>query len=928
MAERIRTDTGEFTADEIACFERALHMEEKVGSGAARTNVITTKHSTIHAETAYVGGVLFSHVKCLIRAEPIDVLAFYMNTDSLIQTKYERGSSTKELKTLEIVNDHHIVVYASYSTPFSDREFVGDVLWRQERHDQYFMVNVPANHDKAPPSRDVVRGESIRAIRLREMAPGVTNFTLMFTMDLKGNIPSYITNNYVIPGNLEIPLVYQRYFQLIKPMSEFDKNGEDAKMLAQLLLDDIESKSSAADRLAALQLYFIRTESLRFIATTYPWFEELLWHIIDDNQPMQICLPRSTTLSAFSPADATAAGRSFATCLRGSLTPQLAVNMWFTMWDPAMAQLDAEFPLFLRPFVTRVAKCLLDKGVKNSVVLKVGARMSETQFETSEAKLGSSSIPQTKVVAKFTLGVGSLASSLTEEQRVLAATRQFSEMRTTFDRSVEIDQRGREKFCKVVQEGKEDYDKNEMGAVARGLQTIADYDAQKNKRWAKSASPLTESTTSISSKKNEVWGRATTTVRVPAAEVLAFFWNSKARCQEKADTLEKTYIEEPNRHNRLEYLEKVSPKPFAPRYFCNRIVWASTAENALIFSSFPEKPKHERVAIIGAAAKLVISVTRRVGSQNDEADVELISSLDFGGISIPLPVLEYLCSYNLRRITFAEQYFQGLRRLSEYDEKDGVAVGEMFVMKTKEEERKKKKGTNTKKKAVVAVHQIRVANVVSKHVALKEFAKKNPWFPSLVEGMLSHWLVDPAVIKTKLDNLSNKEALAIGKTFAMAVFGHQISEAAADMFCNEYLSLVELRKRERFFGPMVVTIGQRKIERAVWGLAFKVATGAMLGVLDVATDVNAISNFMLHGGRAFARALLVSIALSMTFQVLLVYGNGKKRGFRHMAKDVLIVLTGLKPTVDAFRVLNGAKAHVDDLFDPQSVFNWSKIAEM
>ena len=46
-----------------------------------------------------------------------------------------------------------------------------------------------------------------------------------------------------------------------------------------------------------------------------------------------------------------------------------------------------------------------------------------------------------------------------------------------------------------------------------------------------------------------------------------------------------------------------------------------------------------------------------------------------------------------------------------------------------------------------------------------------------------------------------------------------------------------------------------------------------------------------------------------------------------MLKEALIVVTGFKPAVDAFRVISGAKAHNDDLFHPQFELVLAKVVE-
>jgi hypothetical protein len=281
--------------------------------------------------------------------------------------------------------------------------------------------------------------------------------------------------------------------------------------------------------------------------------------------------------------------------------------------------------------------------------------------------------------------------------------------------------------------------------------------------------------------------------------------------------------------------------------------------------------------------------------------------------------MNFYMTANLSYVSEIQDYFQRLRPLSVYDEKDGAAVGEIFMIKTAEEKQRSRRKYKD---------QIRVAKVVKSHFALRDFTALHPWFPSLVEGMLSSRLRDIKSIGTKLENLSNKEALTIGRSFALSVFDRQVAEAAVDMFVNEYPALVVFAKRDKFFAAMATAMAQRQIETAPWGLIFKVGIGAVLGVLDVVTDAYAIANFTMQGNYGFARAVIGGVSVSMAIQLLLVVSNGKKRGKRHMLREALIVLSGCKPAVDAFRVIGGAKAHEDDVFDPMFELVVAKIVEM
>ena len=75
------------------------------------------------------------------------------------------------------------------------------------------------------------------------------------------------------------------------------------------------------------------------------------------------------------------------------------------------------------------------------------------------------------------------------------------------------------------------------------------------------------------------------------------------------------------------------------------------------------------------------------------------------------------------------------------------------------------------------------------------------------------------------------------------------------MWIGQYPALREFSKRRRFFAPMCITMGQRKIDRAPWGLALNVFIGALLGMLDVVTDISSISMFVKEEKMDLAYAL-------------------------------------------------------------------------
>ena len=198
----------------------------------------------------------------------------------------------------------------------------------------------------------------------------------------------------------------------------------------------------------------------------------------------------------------------------------------------------------------------------------------------------------------------------------------------------------------------------------------------------------------------------------------------------------------------------------------------------------------------------------------------------------------------------------------------------------------------------------------------------------MVSGMLNNSLSDPKTINTKLDNLSNKEAMFMGRSLSSALRERKVAEAGVDQWMQQYPALIELSKSSKFFLPMAITIGRRKLIQAPWGLAFKVGVGAVLSMLNVATDINTIINFFREGKLVYMYATVAMISFVLVLLLLFVYIQHKKKGARSVLKESLIVLFFLKPVVGAFRVVSQRKASDNDMVDPLFELIGSKIIEM
>ena len=195
--------------------------------------------------------------------------------------------------------------------------------------------------------------------------------------------------------------------------------------------------------------------------------------------------------------------------------------------------------------------------------------------------------------------------------------------------------------------------------------------------------------------------------------------------------------------------------------------------------------------------------------------------------------------------------------------------------------------------------------VIDSYASLREYASLNPWFPSLITGMMSNWinyLKKERDITSKLDNLTNSEALEIGEALAKALDAGVTAEAGVDHWILQYPSMKELCKREKFFLPFVVTIGKRKLIEAPWGLLLRVSVGAFLSFMDSSTNVSTVYFYLKQGRTNYAAAQIAIILLCMSFQMIIVHIQHGQKPTRILLREYLFVVLLIRPMIEVYRV--------------------------
>ncbi|GMI40481.1 hypothetical protein TeGR_g7371, partial [Tetraparma gracilis] len=255
-----------------------------------------------------------------------------------------------------------------------------------------------------------------------------------------------------------------------------------------------------------------------------------------------------------------------------------------------------------------------------------------------------------------------------------------------------------------------------------------------------------------------------------------------------------------------------------------------------------------------------------------------------------------------------------LRNMDAYDKSDGRALGYRL---TYPDEKNKKTPSEA------------VAHIVELHKGLSQLSQEHPWIVAFLEEVLLGGLHRNKAVSTKLDCLSEAEARKIGKNLPGALRARKQASGGVYQWKNQNPSMVELFEKYPWVEEMVETMGEELLKNAAWGLWFRVITGSGLSMVDLATDINVIRvYFGEEGQEGYGWMMLGMVLASMGLQLLMVLVQNGKMGWGKLMREALIVVSGLKPGVDAMRVVSNAEMHEHHLFDAKLELMATKGIEM
>ena len=193
-----------YSTMEDGAIETLLRMLRPFEGGSASVNRSETKHDA-------ATGRLYGHAVLEVRADPLDIVAFMLSTDSrYLQSSNAANPRMVRYDTLEHVNAHHTICFVRYNAPgVKDRTFINAFIAKQlaDNPPTYAVVVVPIpSHDKIGPEDEAgaVRAENFRGFRFTAAAPGVSRLEYCCSLDLRGRIPQFVTDKVATPAQMKV----------------------------------------------------------------------------------------------------------------------------------------------------------------------------------------------------------------------------------------------------------------------------------------------------------------------------------------------------------------------------------------------------------------------------------------------------------------------------------------------------------------------------------------------------------------------------------------------------------------------------------------------------------------------------------------------------------------------------------------------------
>ena len=498
-------------------------------------------------------------------------------------------------------------------------------------------------------------------------------------------------------------------------------------------------------------------------------------------------------------------------------------------------------------------------------------------------------IPQTKVTFVARADMKGVIPTTFTHQFVGRYFNNLSKLRLKFERDQEIDGMSRAVICKKIKEPR----------VHRA--------SNLSKRFAE----MKGKSTIIQRKLGRCSAKIALTVRGSLEDTAAYLFDYDSRANRAFGDAKRAVIERKGDFELLTSRTIILDMGYGRLQqecgFYSAMKLRVINANSIEILTDPAKPKEKntttgnktftfRISELGKSVGFERTSIRLTRMSAMETRVDIRTELGFG-----LPIGSVIAKNQVKRelggYKAMSRYFLNNLDAEEVNEKDEITLGELLFERMTD--------------------AAGVKDIIHDCAVLHSVQIKFPWFEAMLEEVLRNRLhIATSPIGTKAECLSVAEATKIGGSLAISLAVNINPAAGVDEWFLQHKALQELDQTHCWFRPMMNAIALKLVGDVGWGLKFRVLAGAVLCTLDLMTDIIITYTFWKDGKEMFFISSIAMICCSIFLMLLVVYGQNRKMGGKRLLLEMIPVVIGLKPAVDAFRVASGAKIEENQTFDP------------
>lgn len=527
----------------------------------------------------------------------------------------------------------------------------------------------------------------------------------------------------------------------------------------------------------------------------------------------------------------------------------------------------------------------------------------------------------TEMTIFFQLDLGShitaveRVSALQFHRRLVSSTKEhFQKQLQSWLNDVEADCSRRNAIVNQIRHGDHLCSEEESALIAQGTAKLGDFGKGKGKvRSLKMSQTVRTAQVRSDEKTGQLIGEVECAVRgVSPEELVAYLMHFDSKLNESQLNSEVDVRYEILEVKSLRHMVAFSEMKTAPllnRTFMGAMLWQKICEAPVTYvwvavpiEGHPKVPAEEEAHALRGEVTRCFQLT---GLSDGSTKMRYVCSANLKG-RLPQWFSDQVALPSLMQLPYKIQtYFLQLRPPSGATAADGVLLGHLLVDLIETSKRPER--------------ALAISRFVSRTAMLRECGLAN--LDAMIQGIVDENIFSqlgsslgarkfrtvyvPEVVATDPLRLTQAAAAQIGHGFESVLRISPTADEAVDSLLKTYPVLGVTAQWHEWFRPMLLQVAKRRMASTPFGLRFRLGVGAFLSIGDMASDfVNVIQMFLI--GQSFgASVLLGMLLLNLVVQGLIVVFQNVHRGWKVVSWELGIVLTLLKPAIDAVRVAGG-----------------------